>query len=208
MIQPFIHGLGMGAALIIAIGAQNAFVLIQGIRRNHPMAVGMLCVFLDAILIAAGVLGVGTLVASSQILRIIAGVGGCLFLVSFGVKSLCQVWKAETLQLDLSGTPDSLAKTLMQTLAITLLNPHVYLDTVVMLGSISATYLGDARLYFGLGGITASTLWFLSLAQAGKMLAPLFARPRAWQVLHCLVGIMVWWIAYGLGFGVWKELHF
>ncbi len=202
----FLKGLGMGASLIIAIGAQNAFVLVQGIRRNHHVPVAGLCALLDAILISAGVLGLGTLVASSPVLRLIAGIGGALFLFIFGLKSLLRVRKRQSLQADTTAENQrSLQRTLLATLAVSLLNPHVYLDTVVMLGVISGNYAGNGRYLFGLGAVCASLCWFFLLAQCGKWLAPAFSRPRAWQVLNVLVCLTVWIIAFGLIRGVWRE---
>ncbi len=202
----FLKGLGMGASLIIAIGAQNAFVLVQGIRRNHPLPVAGLCALLDAILISVGVLGLGTLVASIPALRLIAGIGGALFLFVFGLKSLLRARERQSLTADVRAEKQkSLQRTLLATLAVSLLNPHVYLDTVVMLGAISGSYAGNGRYLFGLGAVCASLCWFFLLAQCGKWLAPVFSRPRAWQVLNVLVCIIVWFIAFGLARGVWRE---
>lgn len=191
------QGVIMGASLIIAIGAQNAFVLTQAIRRNHAMAVAALCALIDVLLIAAGVCGLGTLVAGNDILRGIAALGGAAFLIVFGAKSLADAGKSRGLEA--CGTVRSgLAPTLGATLAISLLNPHVYLDTVVMLGAISGQFPGEARYYFGVGAASASLVWFFSLSLAGSALAPLFKKPVAWRVINLLVCLMVWWVAAGL----------
>ena len=189
-----------GASLIIAIGAQNAFVLTQAIRHNHALAVAALCALLDALLIAAGVCGIGTLVAQNTILHAIASLGGAAFLLWFGGKSLAEALKRQSLSVEASNGQGSrgLFPTLAATLAVSLLNPHVYLDTAVMLGAISANFPGDGRFAFGAGAASASLIWFFTLSLAGSMLAPLFSRPRAWQILHLLVTIMVWWVAAGL----------
>ena len=162
----------MGAGLIVAIGAQNAFVLSQSIRKNHHWAVAGLCAVLDVTLIAAGVGGLGMLIASNEWLQRLSALGGALFLIWFGLSSLRSAFQDEVLEASCAG-PQSLARVMAGTLAVSLLNPHVYLDTVVLLGAIGGQYAGDARLHFGLGACTASVLWFFSLALAGRAMAPL-----------------------------------
>ena len=189
--------MGMGAGLIIAIGAQNAFVLTQGIRRNHALAVAGLCALLDILLIAAGVCGLGRLVAENDALKHTATLGGAAFLIWFGFRSLSAARKKDVLAANSSGV-QGLGPTLAATLAVSLLNPHVYLDTVVMLGAISGNYADTGRYAFGAGAATSSTLWFFALGLAGALLAPLFAKPRSWQILNLLVCLTVWWIAASL----------
>lgn len=191
------QGLFMGASLIIAIGAQNAFVLAQGVRRNHALAVAALCAMLDALLIAAGVCGLGTLVANNEFLKGAASLGGAAFLIWFGARSLADAFKTRGLEAD-AGIRPGLGPTLGATLAVSLLNPHVYLDTVVMLGAISGNFPGLGRYYFGAGAATASLIWFFSLSLAGSVLAPVLRRPSAWRVVNLLVCLMVWWVAAGL----------
>lgn len=191
------QGLIMGASLIVAIGAQNAFVLTQAIRRNHSLAVAALCAAIDVTLIAAGVCGLGSLVAGNDLLRGIAALGGAAFLIVFGAKSLADATKSRGLEA--CGTVrGGLAPTLGATLAVSLLNPHVYLDTVVMLGAISGQFPDAARYYFGLGAASASLVWFFSLSLAGSALAPLFKKPAAWRIVNLLVCLMVWYVAAGL----------
>lgn len=187
----------MGASLIIAIGAQNAFVLTQAVRRNHALPVAGLCALLDALLIAAGVCGLGTLVANNQTLKAVASLGGAAFLLWFGARSLMQVFTPNTLETG-DAVASGLGATLTATLAVSLLNPHVYLDTVIMLGAISGNFPGTGRYWFGTGAATASLAWFFSLSLAGTLLAPLLRRPRAWQCINMLVCLMVWWVAAGL----------
>lgn len=205
----YIAGLSTGAGLIIAIGAQNAFVLTQSIRKNHALPVAGLCALLDALLIAAGVLGLGTAVARVEALRIVATFGGAAFLAWFGARSLRDAIRPQGLHAGAdaasgaasgvdSGAKSGLWPTLSATLAVSLLNPHVYLDTVIMLGAISGNYAGDGRYLFGAGAATASVLWFFTLCFAGRALAPVFTRPGAWRVLHLLVTAMVWRVAFGL----------
>lgn len=191
----------MGASLIIAIGAQNAYVLVEALRRNHHFLLAGICACLDAALISAGVLGLGTAVAASPVLRLITGLGGAAFLICFGLGSLRAALRADAMALAEDRERPTLKKTVLGLLAVSLLNPHVYLDTVIMLGSISGNY-GEARYLFGAGALTASFIWFFSLAFFGAKLAPVFTRPRAWQILYGLVTLMVWGIALRLLWGL------
>jgi L-lysine exporter family protein LysE/ArgO len=195
--QAFLAGLGMGASLIVAIGAQNAFVLTQAIRRDHALAVAALCSLLDALLIAAGVCGLGAWVAGNAVLKNVAALGGAVFLLCFGARSLANARKEQSLGTD-EAPGAGLGPTLSTALAVSLLNPHVYLDTVVMLGAVSGSYPGAERYIFGAGATTASFLWFFGLSLAGGLLAPLFLRPAAWKIINILVCLTVWWIAFGL----------
>lgn len=207
MLAIYFQGLFMGAGLIIAIGAQNAYVLMQAVRRNHHFLLAGICALIDMTLIGVGVSGVGTFIASSQTLRLIASLGGAAFLLWFGFGAARSARQSIHMNIEGSAGPkDNLKKILLALLAVSLLNPHVYLDTVVMLGAISGSYPGNGRYIFGLGAITASFIWFFSLAFFGSWLAPVFSRPKAWQVLNALVAIMVWMIAASLLFGVWREL--
>lgn len=198
------QGLIMGASLIIAIGAQNAFVLAQGIRRNHALPVAALCAGIDALLIAAGVCGLGTLVAGNDLLRGIAALGGAAFLIVFGAKSLRDARTTQGLEA-CEQRRSGLAPTLGATLAVSLLNPHVYLDTVIMLGAISGQFPGEERYWFGMGAASASLVWFFSLSLAGSALAPLFRKATAWRIINLLVCLMVWWVAAGLLRGYFAE---
>ncbi len=200
----YLQGLGLGASLIVAIGAQNAFVLTQGIRRNHPWAVAGLCAIIDLLLIAVGVAGIGTLVARSAFLHVAASLGGGTFLLCFGGKALKSAFSGQALEQARNG-PSSLRQTLAAVLAVSLLNPHVYLDTVVMLGALSGRHGDAGRWLFGAGAGTASLLWFFGLAQCGRALAPLFKKPASWRVLNLLVCLVVWWIAFALLLDLYRE---
>lgn len=205
-LTPYLQGLGIGASLIIAIGAQNAFVLTQSLRRNHHMAVAALCACIDVVLIAAGVAGVGTAVAASPLLRQGAAVGGAVFLAWFGFGALRSALRPGILEADRAvgdGGRTSLRRVLGATLAVSLLNPHVYLDTVVMLGGISGHYPAAERVSFGAGAATASCLWFFALGACGRVLAPLFRRPVAWRVLDGSVCLVVWGVALSLARQAW-----
>lgn len=187
----------MGGGLIVAIGAQNAFVLTQGVRRNHHLAVAALCILCDGILIALGVTGVGTMVASNPTLATGAALGGAAFLSWYGFNSFLSAIKGGSLE-EGDETGKTLRHTLMLTLAVTLLNPHVYLDTVVLMGSVSGQFMAPERYFFGLGAFTASTLWFFLLSLGGQMLAPAFKREITWRFLDGFVCLTMWTIAGSL----------
>ncbi|WP_319541484.1 LysE/ArgO family amino acid transporter [uncultured Pseudodesulfovibrio sp.] len=191
---PFIQGFGMGGGLIVAIGAQNAFVLTQGVRRNHHLAVAALCTLCDALLIALGVTGVGTVVASNPTLGSIAAWGGAAFLAWYGFTALRSAMKGGSLNTK-EETGKGLKHTLMLTMAVTLLNPHVYLDTIILMGSISGQFMVPDRYVFGMGAATASLLWFFTLSLGGQVLAPLFRRDFTWRILDSVVCLTMWTIA-------------
>jgi len=197
MLAAFSQGFGVGGGLIVAIGAQNAFVLSQSVRRNHAFAVALLCSLCDALLIGAGVAGLGAAVAASPALGRIAAWGGAAFLFWYGLGALRSLLRGG--QLDPAAQPPaSLRATLAATLAVTLLNPHVYLDTVVLLGSLSGQFPGSGRYLFGAGAACASLVWFLALGLGGRLLAPAFTRPAAWRVLDALVCATMWAIGAGM----------
>jgi L-lysine exporter family protein LysE/ArgO len=197
MLMPFFQGFGVGGGLIAAIGAQNAFVLTQSVRRNHAWAVALLCSLCDALLIGAGVVGMGAAVAANPLLGRVAAWGGAAFLFCYGLGALRSALRGG--RLDAGGRgPTGLGPTLAATLAVTLLNPHVYLDTVVMLGSLSGQFPGPGRYAFGAGAACASLSWFLALGLGGRLLAPVFARPGAWRTLDALVCATMWTIGAAL----------
>ncbi|SFQ96242.1 LysE/ArgO family amino acid transporter [Poseidonocella sedimentorum] len=191
-----LEGFALGLSLILAIGAQNAFVLRQGLRRAHVFAVCLTCAVSDAALIAAGVGGVGALIGATPWLDTAMRYGGAAFLVFYGARSFYSALTV-TEGLDPASTGGgSLRAALLTCLALTWLNPHVYLDTVVLLGSISAQ--AADRLAFAIGAMIASFTFFFSLGYGARALAPVFARPRAWMVLDVVVGLTMWIIAVNL----------
>lgn len=195
----FLQGFGLSAGLIIAIGAQNAFVLRQGLKRRHVFATAFICALCDLTLIVLGVAGFGTLIAESDLLTQIATWGGAAFLFYYGFRSFRSALQPGTLNVEtVSQRPTRLRETVLATLAISLLNPHVYLDTVVLLGSIGASYPADQRLWFALGAAATSMTWFFGLAYGAMWLTPLFQRPLAWRILDVLVGCVMWAIAISL----------
>lgn len=196
--------MGLGAGLIIAIGAQNAFVLRQGLKRQDVFLTALVCTLCDVLLIALGVAGLGTLVSSQPLLTAIAAWGGALFLFVYGLRALLSALKPGRLEADAPTLPMSRRDIVLTTLAVSLLNPHVYLDTVVLLGSIGGQFVGVSRLAFGVGAATASSLWFFGLAFGAQRLGPLFRHPRAWRVLDVLIALVMWSIAASL---VAEQLH-
>ena len=193
----FLAGFAIGLSLIVAIGAQNAFVLRQGIRKSHIGKVIWTCVISDAILIAAGVAGFGILTQAMPMIAPITRWGGAAFLFIYGALSLWRAYFAtETLEAA-DHTERSAMSAVLTCLALTWLNPHVYLDTVVLLGAIAVQY-GDQRWLFGAGAIFASLVFFLALGYGAALLQPVFARPMAWRILDVLVGILMWSIALTL----------
>lgn len=190
-------GFLLSLTLIVAIGAQNAFVLRQGLMRRHVLPIVLVCAASDAALIAAGVAGLGTLVQSSPTLLTVVTAGGALFLFAYGLFAFhrARVGGSMSVEGEGGGTLRAAIGTL---LALTFLNPHVYIDTVLLLGSVSARYEGDARLAFALGAMAASFAWFLALGYGARLLVPLFARPAAWRVLDVGIGVVMWLIALKL----------
>lgn len=186
-------GFLLGLSLILAIGAQNAFVLRQGLRGEHVFAVSLTCALSDAVLIAAGVSGFGWLATQVPWLKPVMTWGGAAFLLVYGVLSFRAALRPGALVAARNGG-GSLKATLLTCLALTWLNPHVYLDTVVLLGSVSAEYPGQG-VSFAAGAMTASFVFFFSLGYGARLLAPLFARPAAWRALDVLVGCIMWAIA-------------
>lgn len=185
-------GLGLGASLIIAIGAQNAFVLRQGLRREHIGVVIVICAASDIVLIALGVAGAGALFTAVPWLVTVARIAGGAFLLLYAVLAARRALRPDpgSLQADETRRSPRAGAIALTCLALTWLNPHVYLDTVVLLGSIASTH-GDGRWAFGAGAAIASILWFTALGVGARTLAPLFARPVAWRVLDGLVAAVM-----------------
>ncbi|RMC34270.1 LysE/ArgO family amino acid transporter [Paracoccus alkanivorans] len=194
----YLAGLGTGLSLILAIGAQNAFVLKQGLMRRHVLAVCLFCALSDAILIAAGVGGMAAAGARLPWLMEAMRWGGVAFLLWYGLKSFrAALAGGEALRPE--GRSNGLVTTLAAIAALTWLNPHVWLDTVVLLGAVSAQW--PDRTGFAAGAITGSFLFFFTLGYGARLLAPVFARPRAWQWLEAGVGCVMWAIALRLMIG-------
>lgn len=186
----FLSGFLLGLSLIVAIGAQNAFILRQGLLRQHVFVLCLICALSDALLIVAGVAGLGTLISNSPTLITVVTVGGALFLFTYAAIAFRRAWKPQGLVAAKTGEGD-LKAAVAACLAFTFLNPHVYLDTVVLLGSLSAQFEGPGRLAYGLGACIASFVWFFGLGYGARLLQPVFARPAAWRVLDVLIGVVM-----------------
>ncbi len=201
MLLTYIKGMGTGAGLIIAIGAQNAFVLSQGVRKNHYIVIPLICAVCDAILVAIGVTGVGSLITGNPLFSKITGIGGALFLFAYGAfafKSAIQGNHLDANQVAATSTKAAI----LATLAVTLLNPHVYIDTILLLGSIANQFQAPEHLVFGAGAVTASFAWFFILSIGAGFLAPLFKEESSWRILDTGVGIIMWTIGFSVVKGV------
>ena len=193
----FAEGFATSAALIVAIGAQNAFVLRQGIKREHVLAVVLVCALSDALLITLGVAGLGSLVQRSPSLLTIARYGGAAFLVAYGLLAARRALGSESMAAA-ADKPLSLRAAIGACLAFTYLNPHCWLDTVVLLGSISSQQPEGARAAFGVGATSASFVWFFALGFGARALRGVFARPIAWKILDAVIALVMWAIAVSL----------
>ncbi len=185
----FATGFALGFGLIVAIGAQNAFLLRQGLRREHVGVLVLFCAVADALLMAAGVAGLARLLGAQPGLAQALAAFGVLFLAGYGLRALWRAAKPGALQAA-GGGGLTRRQALAQVAGFTLLNPHVYLDTVLLVGSVGAQQpAGTARLVFTAGAACASAVWFSGLGYGARLLAPWFAKPRAWQVLDVLIGL-------------------
>ena len=192
-----LSGFLLGGSLLIAIGAQNAFILRQGLLREHVFVLCLVCALSDAILIAAGVGGLGTLVSRSPGLITTVTLGGVVFLSVYALLAFRRAFSAETLKAA-PGKGTSLHVALATCLAFTFLNPHVYLDTVVLIGALSGRFPPAARFWYGAGAAAASFVWFFGLGYGARLLAPVFARPVSWRVLDIIIGLVMAGLAMGL----------
>lgn len=198
----WIAGFTVCASLIASIGAQNLYVLRQAVQGEHVKSCVALCVLSDALLVALGVAGMAHMLARYPSLAQYLTLGGAAFLLAYGLFAFRRMWLAPDAAMD-AQEPQSAPRGMMSVLAalaaITLLNPHVYLDTVLLMGSIGAQQEGAGRWSYVIGAASASCLWFVLLALAGRRLRHWFANPRAWQVMDGITGVMMlglaWWVA-------------
>jgi len=197
MSADLLAGFLSGAALIMAIGAQNSFVLRQGIRREHVLPIVLVCAGADALLIAAGVAGLGALIQSMPVVLDVARYGGAAFLLAYGLAAALRVSKSHELTLD-SSVGTALGAAMATCLMFTFLNPHVYLDTVILLGSLASQRGENGCWVFAGGAATASFAWFFALGYGARLLGPLFARPMAWRVLDALIALTMWGLGISL----------
>jgi L-lysine exporter family protein LysE/ArgO len=191
----FVQGLVLSFGLIVAIGSQNAFVLRQGLRREHVGSVVLFCALADAVLIAAGVFGMAQALGERPMVARALALAGAVFLAIYGWQALRRARQSHQLRAQASGAGLSLGAVIAQAAGFTLLNPHVYLDTVLLVGSIGAQQPAMLRPWFVAGASCASVVWFGSLGFGARWLAPFFAQPKAWQILDYLIGLTMWVLA-------------
>ena len=197
MITAFVPGLLLGLSLIVAIGPQNAFVLRQGLRQDHVLHVCLTCALSDAVLITAGVTGFGAMADTAPWVEPALRYGGAAFLFAYGLRSFWAAVRHADALVPAGDAASGPAAALATCLALTWLNPHVYLDTVVLVGSVSTQFPGREAA-FAAGAVTGSFAFFFALGYGARLLRPLFARPVAWRFLELLVGVVMWSIAVGL----------
>lgn len=187
----FLKGLGLGAGLIVAIGSQNAHVLRMGLRRRHVGLTVLVCIACEALLITIGVAGIGTLVERSPVLLAAARWGGALFLAWYGLRAWRSAFDRHALDAGARAQDIGAREALLTVLAVTLLNPHVYLDTVVLLGAVGGQQGPQGKWWFALGAMSAGAIWFMLLGFGARLLAPWFARPSAWRLLDAVIGAVM-----------------
>ncbi len=194
---PAIKGFITMASLIVAIGVQNAFVLRQGVKHQSTFIAASICFGCDVLMVGLGTAGLGSLFASSHRLSLLVAFGGAAFLAFYGLRSLLAAKKAKGLDLKIADKA-SRAGTILTAFAVSLLNPHAILDTVVLVGGLAARYQGTARIACALGAVTASGAWFYSLAYGAKRLAPVLTKPKVWRVIDLVIGVMMLGLAISL----------
>lgn len=193
----FFAGLSLGFSLILAIGSQNAFVLKQGLRKEYIFIVALICALSDAILISIGVYSFTEIIIRMPIIEPIARYGGSLFLIIYGSMNFWSAFKNNASLIPSEHKKASLLVVVSTSLALTWLNPHVYLDTVMLLGSISTQY-ANHELEFTIGAVLSSFIFFFALAYGARILIPIFKKPKSWKILDFIIGIIMFWIAFSL----------
>ena len=197
-VAPIMKGCGMGLGLAVAIGPQNAFVLKQGILKNYVFTSILICILADALMIFLGISQIGCYVSSNKILMEFARWGGAAFLGYYGFKSFKAMMGESTLKIDDNSSALSLQETIIALLAVTFLNPYMYLDTIVLLGSIGAQFTEAERPFFMIGGMVASMICFIALGYGARLLRPFFNKPLSWKILDGIIGVIMWAIAITL----------
>lgn len=194
----FLKGIGLGGSLIIAIGSQNAYLLRQALKGEFVLTCIAICIICDMALIAAGVAGMGKLITEAPVLLFWIKIAGACFLFWYGLRAARSAIHPSVMATAENTTAPDRKTVIAAMLAFSLLNPHVYLDTVVLLGSIGGQQPGNGPLYFALGAMLASAIWFSSLGLGARYLAPIFARPHAWRILDGLIAVIMWSLAISL----------
>ncbi len=197
MLSSAATGFATAFTLILAIGAQNAFVLRQGLARQHVFWLCLLCAASDAVLITAGVLGFGILVTQYPALPQIMAWGGAAFLLVYGALRFWAAYRGNY-EMQVTGQSKGLWATLATGAAFTWLNPHVYLDTLALIGAISTAYLGADKVAFGIGAVTSSFVFFFGLGYGARLLTPIMQSARSWRVLDVIIGAVMWALALKL----------
>lgn len=199
MSSTIIQGFFVSFGLIVAIGAQNAYVLKQGLLKQHIFWVCLVCFLCDFTLLSLGVLGLGSLIGQSKIATLSLAIFGAVFLLWYGFRSFRSAYQGgANLSVDGTHSQATLKQTIATTLALTLLNPHVYLDTLVLVGSIASPLATSEKYQFLIGAVCASALWFFGLGYGARLLIPLFVKPNTWRVLDGFIGVVMWAIAFSL----------
>lgn len=197
MFPYYLKGLGLGAGLIVAIGSQNAHVLRMGLQRQHVLLTVLVCISCEALLISAGVAGIGSAIEQQPMLLNIARWGGALFLAWYGLRA----WRSAFQPGSLQAAPSvnmTLRRALLTVLAVTLLNPHVYLDTVLLLGAVGAQQGPEAKWWFAGGAMSAALVWFSLLGFGARLLSAWFVKPSAWRWLDGVIGAVMLMLAVSL----------
>jgi len=194
----YLKGFIVTFSLIVAIGAQNAYILKLGLLRQYVGLAVFLCILFDFILISAGVLGLGYFVQGNQLFINIIAIIGIVFLSIYGILSFKAAFKNESLKIDDQIKTNPLKKVITMLLVFTFLNPHTYLDTILLIGGIGANIQNDLKVYFLLGAASGSAVWFISLGFGARFLIPLFKKPITWKILDVSIGFIMLIIAYSL----------
>ena len=197
-ILPFIQGIGLGAAMLIPIGAQNSYVLNQSIKRNNHIVAACICVMFDICFMVIGIYGGGVMLSEYTLLMRIITWAGAIFLFCYGFASIKMGIKRTKPQATIDNEHKPLKVVILTTLAVTLLNPHVYLDTVVIVGSVSAQFEGSDKTAFAVGIMLASALWFSCLSLGGAKMSNLLSRPKIRAGIDIFMGLLMWFIALTL----------
>jgi L-lysine exporter family protein LysE/ArgO len=200
MLSAILRGALISASLIIAIGAQNLFVLKQGLLKNHIFYVSAICFVCDFALMSIGIFGIGTFISSNSLITNILAISGAVFLVWHGFCAFKNAIKGtSSMQIEYNIlNNNNLLKVVLATLAVTLLNPHVYLDTVVIVGGIASTLTSQQKLAFLIGAVCVSFIWFFGIGYGARLLTPLFKQKKVWIILDFLIGCIMFYIAYQL----------
>ena len=198
MLDIYIKGFVVTISLIMAIEAQNAYVLKLGLLKQYVLLAVLMCIFFDFLLIAAGIFGLGYFIQGNQILINSIAVFGIVFLIIYAMLSFKSAFKNESLQIDGNAKTNPLKEVITLILVFTFLNPHTYLDTVLLIGGIGANVQNEFKIYFLLGAVSASAIWFFSLGFGARFLIPVFKKPITWKILDISIGIFMLFIAYSL----------